>query len=226
MAAGQGFKTFATGDVLTAPDVNGYLMQGVLVFATAAARTSAITSPQQGQVSFLKDTNSTEYYSGSVWVAIGGGGGSSITTATFRDEKASGVAGGTFTSGAWRTRDLNTSQFNNITSASLASNQITLPAGTYTVNLAAPVYDIGGHQARFYNITDSTTAVLGISNYLRTGATATSMIGVASGAFTITGAKVFEFQQQCDTTKATFGYGFPDSFGTEVYATITIIKVA
>jgi hypothetical protein len=47
-------------------------MQGVLVFANAAARTSAITSPQQGQVSFLKDTNSTEYYTGSAWVAIGG----------------------------------------------------------------------------------------------------------------------------------------------------------
>ena len=72
MAAGLGFKTFNTGDVLSAADVNGYLMQGVLVFANAAARTAAITSPQEGQVSFLKDTNSTEYYSGSAWVAIGG----------------------------------------------------------------------------------------------------------------------------------------------------------
>jgi hypothetical protein len=79
MAAGQGFKTFATGDVLTAPDVNGYLMQGVLVFASAAARTAAITSPQQGQVSFLKDTNVTQYYNGSAWVSIGGGS-SPLTT--------------------------------------------------------------------------------------------------------------------------------------------------
>ena len=73
MAAGLGFKTFNTGDVLSAADVNGYLMQGVLVFADAAARTAAITSPQEGQMSFLKDTNSTEYYSGSAWVAVGGG---------------------------------------------------------------------------------------------------------------------------------------------------------
>jgi hypothetical protein len=43
-----------------------------MVFADAAARTSAITSPQEGMISFLKDTNSTEYYSGSAWVAIGG----------------------------------------------------------------------------------------------------------------------------------------------------------
>jgi hypothetical protein len=75
MAAGQGFKTFATGDVLTAADTNGYLMQGVWVFADAAARTAAVTSPQEGNISYLKDTDSTEYYSGSAWVAVGAAGG-------------------------------------------------------------------------------------------------------------------------------------------------------
>jgi hypothetical protein len=74
MAAGLGFKEFTTGDVLTAADANGYLAsQVVMVFASAAARTSAIASPQEGMISYLKDTNSTEYYSGSAWVAIGGG---------------------------------------------------------------------------------------------------------------------------------------------------------
>lgn len=70
MAAGQGFKTFATGDVLTAPDVNGYLMQGVLVFASATARDAAITSPQEGQFAYLKDTNVTTYYTGSAWTNL------------------------------------------------------------------------------------------------------------------------------------------------------------
>lgn len=78
MAAGLGFKTFTTGEVLTAADTNGYLMQGVLVFADAAARTAAITSPQEGQISYLKDTNVTQYYSGSAWVSVGGG--SPLTT--------------------------------------------------------------------------------------------------------------------------------------------------
>jgi hypothetical protein len=76
MAAGLGFKTFSSGDVLTAADTNGYLMQGVNVFASAAARTAAITSPEEGQMSYLKDTNSTEYYSGSAWVAVAGSSGS------------------------------------------------------------------------------------------------------------------------------------------------------
>ena len=72
MAAGLGFKTFATGDVLTASDVNGYLMsQTTMVFADAAARTAAITSPQEGMITYLKDTNVTQYYSGSAWVGVG-----------------------------------------------------------------------------------------------------------------------------------------------------------
>jgi hypothetical protein len=88
MAAGLGFKTFTTGEVLTAADVNGYLMQGVLVFATEAARNSAITSPQEGQFAFTKDTNSLWYYSGSAWVASGATGDIEGVTA------GTGISGG------------------------------------------------------------------------------------------------------------------------------------
>jgi hypothetical protein len=73
MAAGLGFKEFTTGDVLTAADANGYLAsQVVMVFASSAARTSAIASPQEGMISYLKDTDVTQYYSGSAWTTIGG----------------------------------------------------------------------------------------------------------------------------------------------------------
>lgn len=74
MAAGLGFKTFAVGEVLSAANVNGYLMQGVLVFANATARDAAITSPQEGQFAFTKDNDSLWYYSGSAWVASGATG--------------------------------------------------------------------------------------------------------------------------------------------------------
>ena len=81
MAAGLGYIEFTTGDVLTAAQANGYLAsQVVMVFASSAARTSAIASPQEGMFSYLKDTNATEYYSGSAWVAIGGGLASPLTT--------------------------------------------------------------------------------------------------------------------------------------------------
>jgi len=70
MAAGLGFKTFAVGEILSAANVNGYLMQGVLVFANATARDAAITSPQEGQFAYLKDTNVTTYYTGSAWANL------------------------------------------------------------------------------------------------------------------------------------------------------------
>jgi hypothetical protein len=71
MAAGLGYKEFTTGDVLTAADANGYLAsQVVMVFADAAARTSAIASPQEGMFSFLKDTNATQFYDGAAWVNL------------------------------------------------------------------------------------------------------------------------------------------------------------
>jgi hypothetical protein len=80
MAAGLGYIEFATGDILTAAAANGYLAsQTVMVFASASARTSAITSPQEGMMSYLKDTNATEYYSGSAWVALGGGSSGALT---------------------------------------------------------------------------------------------------------------------------------------------------
>jgi hypothetical protein len=54
------------------------LMQGIWVFASAAARDAAVTSPQEGNACYLKDTNQVLTYSGSAWVAVGGG--SPLTT--------------------------------------------------------------------------------------------------------------------------------------------------
>jgi hypothetical protein len=69
--AGAGYKLFATGDVLTASDVNTYLMQQtVMVFADAAARTTALSGVvAEGMLSYLKDTNAVEVYDGANWVA-------------------------------------------------------------------------------------------------------------------------------------------------------------
>ena len=89
--AGAGYKLFATGDVLSASDVNTYMMQQtVMVFANASARTTALSTVlSEGMVSYLQDTNSLEVYDGSAWVGATGditgltaGTGVSITSAT------------------------------------------------------------------------------------------------------------------------------------------------
>ena len=74
--AGAGYKLFNTGDVLTAAQVNTYLQeQTVMVFATSAARTSALSGVlAEGMVSYLQDTNAVEVYNGSAWVGVSGAG--------------------------------------------------------------------------------------------------------------------------------------------------------
>ena len=73
MAAGLGFKDFQAGSVLTAADTNGYMAsQANMVFATAAARDAAITSPQEGMVAVLKDSDGVFMYNGTAWIQDSG----------------------------------------------------------------------------------------------------------------------------------------------------------
>lgn len=138
-----------------------------------------------------------------------------------QDQKTSGTAGGTFTSGAWQTRTLNTKLTDTIGST-LTSNQFTLPAGTYYVEAICPTLNTNSSQARLQNITDAATTLLGISSV--TGTTAGGYAFV-DGQFTIAGTKTFELQHRCSTTRATDGFGYPSSWGTEVYAEVRVWKV-
>ena len=75
--AGAGAKLFTSGAVLTAAQVNTYLMdQSVMRFADEATRTAAFggvgeTTLAEGMVSYLMDSNSVQVYDGSAWVNIG-----------------------------------------------------------------------------------------------------------------------------------------------------------
>jgi hypothetical protein len=158
MAAGLGFKTFATGDVLTAGDTNGYLMQGVWVFADAAARSAAVTSPQEGNISYLKDTNSTEYYSGSAWVAIGGSSSPTFVGCSLNSSTNQSVSNDTFTAITWNQEDFDTSGFH---STSSNTSRITIPAdkaGKYQVN-AFIQFDDSATGQREFNIYKNGTSV-------------------------------------------------------------------
>ena len=80
--AGAGYKIWSAGDVLAAAEVNTYLMeQAVMVFADSAARTSAIGTPTEGMVAFLKDTDALEYYDGSSWTGVSNPGDITAVTA-------------------------------------------------------------------------------------------------------------------------------------------------
>ncbi len=69
--AGLGKKVFEANEVLTAADVNGYLMdQAVMVFADSSARSSAIGTPSEGMMAFTEDTDTLSFYNGSSWKGI------------------------------------------------------------------------------------------------------------------------------------------------------------
>lgn len=70
---GSGFTTFTAGNVLTASEVNNYLMeQSVMVFATTGARDSAITSPENGMLCYVTGTGLYYTYVTSAWISSAG----------------------------------------------------------------------------------------------------------------------------------------------------------
>jgi len=75
MTANAGYHAYATGDVLTAAQVQYNLQnQSVMYFATSAARTTAIGSVTvEGMVTYIP-ANGLEYYNGSAWVTLSTGG--------------------------------------------------------------------------------------------------------------------------------------------------------
>ena len=152
------------------------------------------------------------------------GGGKFASYAIIRDEK-SDADGGTFTSGAWRTRDLNTEVADADGIVSISSNQFTLQAGTYLIKATTPAYESAFHQNRLYNVTDSSVVDTGSSAYTKvTSYVQTNSILISR--FTITGAKVFEIQHQTDSTKSSQGFGVRTSAGFSTAADIyTIVEI-
>jgi hypothetical protein len=147
--------------------------------------------------------------------------------ATIKDVKANGTDGGTFTSGAWQTRTLNTLEDPTGIVTGLASNQITLSRGTYYIEAEAPAYYVGRHKARLRNITDSVDVIVGSTASVdTTNGFGTTTLSNVTGTFTISSPKTFTLEHRCDTTRATNGFGLSSGFGVnEVYAQVKITKV-
>lgn len=138
-----------------------------------------------------------------------------------KDEKASGTNGGTFDTGAWRTRDINTEEIDTGNNCSIASNQITLAAGTYECLIKCPAVSVFEHTTRLYNITDSSVGLEGSVD----SAHSNSFI---IGRFIIAAQKTFEIQHYCHTSIGNIGFGKALAIAgvNEVYTIAEFRKVA
>ncbi len=148
------------------------------------------------------------------------------TYAIICDQKANATDAGTFTSGAWRTRDLNTEIADPDGIVSISSNQFTLGAGSYLIEASAPVYDVNRHQTRLYNATTSSVVQYGQSAYaaavndVSNSSTVLARVTVASNT-------AFEIQHRCATDGALNGLGVSSEFGNvSIYTTVKIFKEA
>jgi len=144
-----------------------------------------------------------------------------------QDQKGAGTAGGTFTTGAWRTRVLNTVVVNNITGASLSANQITLPAGRYFISAKCPGFAVNTHCSRVQSTAPTATTL------------ATGSVAYASGNSTTTDTfldaildlatdSTIELQHVCSGTKETDGFGVGGNLGQayNVFASIKIWRIS
>lgn len=137
------------------------------------------------------------------------------------DQKPQNSNGGTFTSGAWRQRDLNTKQDpDNILSVS--TNSITiLEGGKYLIRASAPAFQVVYHQLRLTK--NNIFLAQGSSEYC-TGYVQTRASVVFCGV--LAAGDVIKLEHQCGTTVADAGWGIGTNspFGEEIFSIMEIIQ--
>lgn len=156
-----------------------------------------------------------------------------------RNQQGSGVPGGNIAASSWQTRVLNTVVTNEITSASLSSNQIILLAGTYMLQGSATWSRTSGggsfnsavSKFKLYNVTAGADLVVSQSSSVTyTTVSVTMMLNSnITGRFVLSGTSALELRQVWSWTGllGTVTEGFASGDGTiEVYTDLLIWKTA
>ena len=144
-----------------------------------------------------------------------------------RDEKPANTPGGTATVGTWFTRTLTTliKYPTSSTNISLAASQFTLGAGTYALLAQVPSYRVDSFQARIFDVTNSTSLALGLSQHASNANNSVETISLVQAVWTALTSTTYRVEEQVLQSQSTNDLGIPAGFGTEVYTSVSIQKL-
>lgn len=141
-----------------------------------------------------------------------------------RDQRALGVSSTNSTT-TWSVRELNTVVHNGIAGASLSSNAVTLPAGTYRVSARGPIRRTGYAKLRLWNATDGSLIIEGPTEYTINSSDYAYHIVLVEGVVTLADTKAIEVQQ-ISAVVATGGHGAAGALGAaEIFTEIFIERI-
>ena len=189
----------------------------------ATALTIAADAVDIAMLSATGTASSSTFLRGdNAWVAPTGGLFSSY--AIICDQKSSGTVSGTFTSGSYQTRDLNTEITDPDGIVSISSNEFTLDAGSYLIEWSAPAQWVTAHKSRLYDVTGTAEVQLGAPEYSHS-TYPTSNVSLGSARVSPSGSNAYRIEHRCQTTRSTNGFGNAASFGdNEIYTIVRIFK--
>ena len=141
--------------------------------------------------------------------------------------EASSADGGGASNTSNNQRTLNSTVVNQISGASVSSNDVTLPAGTYIIDGYANAFRANRHFLRWYNSTDTTYVINGQSTFCD-GNNEVQNLATISGRFTISAQKTFALMHytQDNASGQTNCLGVSSGVTTNHYVNLRIWKVA
>ncbi|MAY83874.1 MAG: hypothetical protein CMP59_07030 [Flavobacteriales bacterium] len=203
--------------------------RGFLMPRMSAANRLAIPTPQEGLLVYQTDgLPGFYYYNGAAWDTLRGTTVTSLVTtvnnsrvAIVKDIKGVGIDGGTFTAGAWQTRDLNTLEGDTSFITIDGISTFTLDSGVYEIGVTAPANGVDEHQCRLYNVTDATAEASGTTVF----SSASSPSSILNTVISISSSTTFRIEHQCEVTVTNSGFGEDASWGNNVYTQVRVQKL-
>jgi hypothetical protein len=184
--------------------------KGDLIVGSADNTGAKLSVGSNGQILEADSTQAT----GMKWADKPASGGTPVAEAIFTHQTNTNGDGGDFSSGAWRTRTLNTTVYSSGSGISRTGNVLTLAAGTYEVFDSFAVGTFCDKHICRLRQTDGTAVTLIVGSAANAESNTASKDNIPSslsGRFTLAAQQTVELQHRCETTRTTDGWGWGGS---------------